>query len=351
MKLIRKLVLGCITVGFLATTLAATTYAWYKLGNAAFADTFELKTSTTEGFLVSVDGVNFKHTLSESDMIKGILTSTCLDKYILNEDGKLVDTFDGTVIEDANLNDYYKKAIQMYPVTSYDGVTILNMKDVKVNTSQNGSKYSILNLYFKTAASLAEDNMKYDIYLDGNDYDDGHQKASRTRVWSSVATKITLDESMDTYYFNSNTNEYELKHFKKDDVIEAYTSNTFRFSVNDLGYVKTDEYGNTYYEKENNNEPLIYDNHVRSYAKIIPLAYESELVQNLVQNNIQALTDDKICVSIKSGEITKVQMKFWIDGWDGDCFDEISGYTDEEGIQHEVVPINIQLLFNSKKVD
>jgi len=73
--------------------------------------------------------------------------------------------------------------------------------------------------------------------------------------------------------------------------------------------------------------------------------------QNLVQNNIQALTDDKICVSIKSGEITKVQMKFWIDGWDGDCFDEISGYTDEEGIQHEVVPINIQLLFNSKKVD
>jgi hypothetical protein len=263
------------------------------------------------------------------------------------------------------------------------------MKDVKVNTSQNGSKYSILNLYFKTAASLAEDNMKYDIYLDGNDYDDGHQKASRTRVWSSVATKITLNESMNTYYFNSNKNEYELKNFKKDDVIEAYTSNTFRFSVNDLGYVKTDEFGNTYCEKENSNEPLIYEisddkkydlgsyatnysgedfdltkkynylnngmctyyNNVRSYAKIVPLNYESELVQHLVQNNVQELTDDKVCVSIKSGEITKVQMKFWIDGWDGDCFDEISGYTDEEGIQHEVVPINIQLLFNSKKVD
>ena len=397
-KIIRKLILACVGAGCLAITLATTTYAWYSMNNAAETDGFTFNASAGSGFLISTDGENFFHTLSEEDIIKGIITSTAPNSYKLDEDNQLIYKIGDreTIIKNDELKKEYKKVIQLFPVTSYDGVKIENMKRVSVNTSENGSKYAILDLYFKTTSDDKNDNLKYDIYLDGKDYDDGYEQASRTRIWSNNPTKIKLKASdktdkvvMTTYYYNDAISNYELKNFRTDDEIYAYTSNTFRFSVNDLGYVKTDDEGNVIYDKENTNVPLIYEisddkkydlgsyatnysgedqvltrkysysnngmftyfNSTRPYAQLTPLDYDDEEVQHLIKNNVQTLTDDRICVSIRSGEITKAQMKFWIDGWDGDCFDEISGYLDEEGNQVEVNPINIQLLFNSKKVD
>lgn len=388
-KIIRKLILACVGAGCLAITLATTTYAWYSMNNAAETDGFTFNASAGSGFLISVDGINYKHTLSKTDMIKGLIIGTSPENYMLNEDGNVVYKFDNSITEEKDLLKLYQNVIQLYPVTSFDGVTMENLKRVEVKTAAKNSKYAVLDLYFKTTTDDKNDNLKYDIYLDGKDYDDGYEQASRTRIWSNKATKIDLNASMTTYYYNDNNNNYELRNFHEGDSIYAYTSNTFRFSVNDLGYVKTDDNGNETYDKENTNVPLIYEisddkkydlgsyatnysgddfelkrkytadnngmftyhNNERTQSPLEALDYDDELVQHLIKNNVQTLTDDKICVSIRSGEISKAQIKFWIDGWDGDCFDAISGHLDDEGKEVEVNPINIQLLFNSKKVD
>jgi len=90
LKLIRKLILGVTTTGFLAVTLAATTYAWYKLGNAAFTESFEFNASTTEGFLISVDGNTYKHKLSTEDIVKAMIVGKSPTNYEFNDKGDLI---------------------------------------------------------------------------------------------------------------------------------------------------------------------------------------------------------------------------------------------------------------------
>jgi len=93
----RKLILGTISTGFVAIALAATTYAWYKLGNAAFAEEFEFNASTTEGFVVSVDGNNYKHKLSTTDMVKAMIVGKNPTDYSFDSKGNLIDIRNGNV--------------------------------------------------------------------------------------------------------------------------------------------------------------------------------------------------------------------------------------------------------------
>jgi hypothetical protein len=78
----------------------------------------------------------------------------------------------------------------------------------------------------------------------------------------------------------------------------------------------------------------------------------TDLLPNTHPDTITDLSTKQIVTTVESGQITKVLLKFWIEGWDADCFDGLPGTIDEEtGKAINSNPINVQLLFNSNKVD
>ena len=160
MKIVRKLVLGVVTTGFVAATLAATTYAWYKLNNAAFTEDFTFNASTTEGFLVSIDGKTYKHKLSTEDIVKAMLNKYSPTNFKL-VNGNI--TFSGKIGEEEYVDKIltkeeimraYSQNIQLSPLTSVDGVAITNRS--KTEVSAMDGKYAELELYVKCVS----DNIK-----------------------------------------------------------------------------------------------------------------------------------------------------------------------------------------------
>ena len=490
MKIMRKLILGAVSTGFVAIALAATTYAWYKLGNVAFADEFEFNASTTEGFLVSVDGINYKHKLSTTDMVKAMIIGKNPNDYEFAKDGSLIDVRNGNVkLNDEKLSEAYLKALALEPVTSYDGRVMKGLSGGVINEANDySSKYVYFNLYFQTVTEKKSKNgkeeyKKYEIYLDGLGYDDGHNTAAKTEIWSDKATNVKLVAPMTVWNGTPDGLTYQ-----KGDTIQVYTANASRLSAQNLGYlqkyqivdldapfnselkyftregegteespyvysqVEINEFeeGTTYYteiEEKNLNisdkpkgNALIYElssnsdadlgsfatnysgddqtlnrlyncnynamytyyNNVKTEDKLdtkIP-NYESDLpstIRSLVtkDNEGNSINRKDVIATVESGQITKVGFRFWIEGWDGDCFDGLPGYYDnvyklyedefnpeltyytkvdeetyikaitpEDGFEEgktyyvidgleekEVNPINARLLFNSIKVD
>lgn len=411
MKIARKLILGVLTTGFVAATLAATTYAWYKLNNAAFTEDFTFNSSTTDGFLVSIDGKKFQHKLSTVDMVKAMLVGKDPSKYVFDEKTNVIDIKNGNkILDNAGLAEAYLKLIKLEPVTSQNGVTITNLSKTVVNeVSETSSKYVYFNLYFKTFGETAEEKKTYNLYLDGMGYDDGHYSAPRTRVWSDESTTVDLTENMTTY-----TQTYQ-----KGEKISVYTSNASRFSIQDLGYTRvveeeivdeedpekitivtrntttnpngpaklyelsddreydlgsfatdydsTTDTSNRTQEEKNELDKLYNSNYNAMYTYYNNIKTEDKLDNKLphfdtdLPQTIRSLTkitesggiinSEEVFATVTSGEITKVAFRFWIEGWDGDCFDGLPGYLDDEGKEQEVNPINVQLLFNSIKVD
>ena len=394
MKLIRKLILGVATTGLVAVTLAATTYAWYKLGNAAFTKDFEFNASTTEGFVVSVDGINFKQKLSEEDMIKAMIVGKSPSNFKFDEKGNLLDLRNNNLIlEGNNLLIVYQSVISLEPVTSKDGKTIKGLSGGTINdTNESSSKYAYFDLYFRTVAASENENYTYDIYLDGLGYDDGHVSAGATSIWSDKATNVNLVANMTTYN----------KTYNKGEVAQVYTSNASRFSVQDLGFIKTETIEEPVYDEEDptlvietktvtrttttkadgeakvyelsenseydlgsfatdynsatdtrtgitNEEKQRLDKLYNSSYNAMYTYYNNIKTEDTLENKLPHFDTDlpqtirslttfdesgvkintkEVVATIKSGEVTKVAFRFWIEGWDGDCFDGLPGYLD-----------------------
>ena len=424
MKLIRKLMLSTLAAGALSVTLAVTTYAWYKTNNAAFTEDFTFNASAGDGFLVSVDGVHFKHKLTSADIMGAALQEFDSSSYSFNQKGKITNKRTGDVLENDSLELEYATKIQLMPVTSFDGSNILNLASTQVKVNQG--KYMQFAVYFKTLSDKAEDNQKYKIYLDGNDYDGKDGKASRTKVWSDNFTTVNLQKNMMTYDLVDGVltpKELLASTEENPSTITVHTSNASRFSIEDLGYETeveetVEETIVTYEENpEDPDNPIEHTEVVTHINKVtrysnealeVPKALIYELSENrngtesgvgkdlgsyatsytgldeigalynstynamyTYYNNIRPndtlesrlinyedrpqtirdLNDENNIpfIEIESGKLHKAMLRFWIEGWDADCFDGLPGYIDDEGEVYEVNPINVCLLFNSIK--
>ena len=417
MKIARKLILGVVTTGFVAATLAATTYAWYKLNNAAFTEDFTFNASTAEGFLVSIDGKTYKHKLSTEDIVKAMLNKFN-PQYFKLDKGNVIVPYgtEGKVLSKDEIYAAYFENIQLAPLTSTDGVTITNLNKTEVSAADG--KYGELELYVKCLSddviektdglgnTTYSPTQKFELYLDGNDYDDGHYKAPKTDVWSGVSTPVNIMKDKYMRFLDKDLNIVE-KHGTEeggtpDSMVYVYTSNAFRFSIQDLGYITTKEVEIVDEEdpsiirtetidtttKADLKEANLYeisresDYNLGSYATKYNLGAtqnfteldrlynadynamymyynsvkESDPLTDLLPDDhpesITDLSSNKTIATVESGQVTKILLRFWIEGWDADCFDGLPGTIDE--VTRETLnsnPINVQLLFNSRKVD
>ncbi len=359
MKIRKKIILGIISIMLLAVTFTSTTYAWFKLNSHAGVD-FEFKVNGGLGFLVSVDGENYSNDLTTDQIKIAMIQGYNPDRYIVqNNSLKEISGDNYFDVSDDKVNELFTKSLLLSPITSHDGLNFTNLAGSKVQ--QSSGKYIQFSVYFKATSELVEDNFSYNIYLCGEDIESINGTiATKTTIKSNDVNIITLLDDMVLY--NGTEEGLVVGPEKTQKSINVYTSNALRLSIedtsleepkatifeltdeNDLGsyatnYNKeTDASDLTDEQKEENNRlynsnynaMFTYYNNLRPYSQLTAMNYED------MPKTVRTLSEDVILTNVKSGGPAKLlTFRFWLEGWDSDCFDGLSE------------SINVKLLFNS----
>ena len=81
MKLLRKTILSVAALTATAITFASVTYAWFPGHSEAKIKGFNLTVNGGLGFLVSVDGINYKSDLTKDEIQGAMLVAYDSDRY------------------------------------------------------------------------------------------------------------------------------------------------------------------------------------------------------------------------------------------------------------------------------
>ena len=352
MKIFRKLILSVLSLVAVVICFAATTYAWFDVNSEANVTGFDFTAISGEGFLVSVDGVNYSNDLTTKQMQMAMIQGYNPSRYTI-ENNNLYQIFgdNKVAVSDAEINEIVNKNLLLYPVTSKDGINFTNLVGTPIyNTS---GKFIEFSIYFKAASDVAEDNYEYDIYVCGDDITlDSGVTQQKTIVESVSVDTIALLSNMTLY--DGTPSGKTIGPELSQNYINVYTSNALRFSINDtsqedkvLLYELTNESDlGSYATNYNGDDPELnklynskynagftYYNNLRPYSQLTAMNYENK------PKTIRTLQDDVIITSVKSGSDPKLlTFRFWLEGWDADCFD---------GLAKSII---VKLLFNSKRV-
>lgn len=361
MKIFRKLILSVLSLVAVVICFASTTYAWFDVNSEANVTGFDFTAISGEGFLVSVDGVNYSNDLTTKQMQMAMIQGYNPERYVI-ENNTLKEITGDTKVELSSdkMNEILTNTILLSPVTSKNGLDFANLTGSKVQ--KTSGKYIEFDIYFKATSNVVEDQLGYDIYLCGEDLTqmDG-TVVKKTRIQSKAVNTILLLDDMVVY--DGTSNGKLLGPEKEQNYIDVYTSNALRFSIQDTSleepqatiYELTNEYDlgsyATNYNKEtdasdltdaqkeelnklynsNYNAMFTYYNNLRPYSQLTAMNYENK------PKTVRTLDDELVLTHVQSGGPTKkLTFRFWLEGWDADCFDGLSE------------SINVRLLFNSK---
>lgn len=352
MKIYKKIFLSIMSLLLLVITFATTTYAWFEINSSASVEGFDFQVNSGEGFLVSIDGINYYNDLDAQKIKQAIVVGYDPTRYKI-ENEKVVYYDTGISISDEDVDDILNN-ILLLPRTSTDGIEIKDLYNAPSNS--NEGSFMQFSIYFRTTSLEESDNMDYDIYLATEDItlDDGTILPKTSII--SDPTNVSLEAQMTTTGGLKNPG----------DDIQVYSANAMRMSIEDtslettkatiyeltnsmdLGSYATDydmvndnsaitdiekqELNNLY--NCNNNAMFTYYNNLRPYAQLTPLAYAN------VPNTIRDFNSDTIpsITNVKSGNGAKlVTFRFWLEGWDADCFDGLDK------------SIKVKLSFTSKR--
>lgn len=289
----------------------------------------------------------------------------------------------GDVLTEEDMSKEVSSLIQLLPQTSADGIEMYDQFGAKTSVSKG--VFLEFSVYFKAASNSVEENRAYDIYLNYEDkiQDDG-SVIPGTSI-TSVPTKVKLAAEM--------TNNDGV--LPRGTEITVYTSNAMRFSAHDVtsgnsiiyeysnqsalefGSYATDynmakwaagdfnpyktdynicanltddqvkareEYFNTLTEEEkleldklynhSSNAMFTYYRNLKNFDVVgfEPLTFEDRL------RSYRDLSKAPLITTVETGGGAKlVTFRFWIEGWDADCFD---------GLKDSV---NVSLTFTSVK--
>ncbi len=272
MKLIRKLIVGISTICLLVMTFVSATYAWFEINSRASVENFHFEVHGGQGFLVSIDNVNYYNDLTLLQLQKAMLVAYGAGEYRLADDGseKLYwihyeDGFDdqgnrtSIKVEDevgqTEISNELAKKVKLYPTTSFNGRDLTDLYGSSSNAHMG--RYVQFDIYFRTQSRRAEDKFAYNIYLNGNESttDDG-SLVEPTTITSSMST-VQLSANMNAVV-NSATGKYVIAKKRKNsnnqrDSIQVYSSNAVRLSVTENSlkeYNVTDEHGDPVFDEE-----------------------------------------------------------------------------------------------------
>ena len=184
---------------------------------------------------------------------------------------------------------------------------------------KSDSSYEIKNLIYEVS-----DDSYYDLGSYATDYDmyilNSHYEVTTDVNSSNYASYFTYDKE-NKQYIQATSYDTETTYYK------ARTSS-------DEGYKTYSSLEHNLYDC-NSNAQYTYYNNLRNYAKQTPMEYSSlqsfNVINHLITNaenkdeNSEYYQKRQYFTTIKSGDKPhKLTFRFWLEGWDADCFEGIS---------------------------
>lgn len=175
MKFLRKTIIGVSAIAFTAVTLTATTFAWFEIYSEANVKGLNITANSGLGFMISVDGKNYKNDLTADEIYGAMLVKYSPNKFGFKYDEdtetstlylkKANDNYDENhnligepyvFDRPANTTDIGNamNELQLMPLTSYDGVKIEDLYGIPSKADSGG--YIEFDVYFKTTGTRGE---------------------------------------------------------------------------------------------------------------------------------------------------------------------------------------------------
>jgi hypothetical protein len=145
-KITRKLFISILTVAFALVTLGATTFAWFTLSNKAQIQQFEAQVSAGAGIEISLNGTNFKSTITTAEIQQRIDQNQPTSRLAMDD----VTSADGLTFK-------YFDTADPFEYDEDEEITGIKMKDAEEG-------WIWFDLYFRSP----EENVR--VYLLDNSY-------------------------------------------------------------------------------------------------------------------------------------------------------------------------------------
>ncbi len=289
----------------------------------------------------------------------------------------------GTEISDEMISDLVSK-IELVPVTANidsttNEMTLRNYSGSSIEASSG--RIVEFSIYFKGLGTTT-DNQSYSLYVLGGDgyYNDlTGESAPATSIKSKTVNSVSLKANMTAIDPTSATlfKDRTTTTYTTGQSINVYTSNAIRFAIgneDDTNYSSEADYEikNNIYEISddseydlgsyatnydsycttnsltvsalehnlydcNSNAQFTYYNNLRSYSPQTAMSYEDMLKLNVINHLIteeenedensdyyQKLSNQYITTVKSGGKSHKLTFRFWLEGYDADCFEGIS---------------------------
>lgn len=346
-KLLKKVFLSTITLLLTITTFASTTFAWLTMNSEAWVEGMDFQATGGEGFLISVDGNNFKSSLSNAEILKAIVQKYYNGYYVFTPTGELVDPVTQIPVDYANL---MKNNIRLLPVTSV-GTSIQELQNIDgVISEVSEGRFVEFDIYFSYTSG--DGSQEIDIYLNGMDTVLNQSGQSIPVPKTSISSKdemVKLSSKLTSIYrvgvdsavVEQTPSKIEYEAF---DFIHMSPSNAIRLGIineelstgtkhqiieltdkYDLGSYATDSTEVPIYDA-NRNAMFTYVNGLKNNV-LTAIAYSQKpdtitaltALDNGIERNIV-----KIAQLNEQQKQQCVTFKLWLEGWDADCLEGIS---------------------------
>ena len=329
-KLFKKVFLSIISLLLVVVTMASTTFAWMTINSEAWVEGMYFQATGGEGFLISVDGDNFKTRLTEEELYKAVVSKYKGYEFV---DSEIVDE-NGNVLGDNDIKNFIKE-IELIPLTSINKKEgMLPLTDLlNQSTSAKDGTYIEFDIYFKRVdnSELAKDVL---VYLNGEDYYSEDILVPHTKI-NSKKEYVNLKADLTCIERNILEDNGTKTSYKAGDKIALHSSNAMRLGIVQGQTEKVIELSNNYnlgsyatdseelMYKADSNAMYTYYNNLKNNS-LHKLNYQTDLTSEYYTNLVDQEGKNQILIcSLKGNEAVKVTFKLWLEGWDADCFDGI----------------------------
>ena len=186
----RKLILSILSTALTVVCLTSTTYAWFARNSEAWTEEFNFEIENHDNLLISVDGENFRSSIS-NDLLKKAIVAKANNIDILTDSKSDTPTLTDTYIN-KEFNKIRIKGVSTSDVVSFTAIDEVNGTDGYFNII-DADKYNYLafDLYFKVDATKEADKA-YDLAFVSSDYsassDSNVPVSSQVKPLSSLIT-------------------------------------------------------------------------------------------------------------------------------------------------------------------
>ena len=244
MKFLRKTIMGVSALAFTAVALTTATFAWFEIYSEVKVQGLNITATSGLGFMISVDGVNYKNDLTKEEIYGAMLCSYAPNEFGFKYDENTKTSTLYTKIANPQYDDENNligyeyvydqpassttitnalKNIELMPLTSNNGVGMHDLYNSPA--SAESGRYIEFQVYFKTTGTRGEYKEATEIVANKRYY-----KRTGEYYVNVNQLGITLsDSNVSQYYYKINdadpNEEYKtgLAKYDPDNQTKGYT--------------------------------------------------------------------------------------------------------------------------------